>query len=212
MCIRDRDMDEELGLWLMPESESMLSGDVITGISEGKLLTDAFDKLLAQAEKARKAAPEEPGEEPGEAITEEAVKPPPTITSLTGEGDQQAAPFNLKKGLVIFHYNHPGNYRFKATLLDNAGQVLKTLVESRGATAGSIAVGVSAGTYFLAVESYDPWTIEVEEPTVSSAAFPPVNFAGTGRAATGFFQTRGGPVNIDSVSYTHLTLPTTPYV
>lgn len=193
------DLSSKYELWLQPQAESLLPSDVSSGIAEGNRQTEQFEDLLAQANELREKVAS--NGEPTDGTEPEPAPATPEITTITGEGPTVTQPLNVEEGLIVFRYDCPGTGSFALGLLNQAGEEIERLADMRAPGGGSQAVGLSAGNYFLNVETSGPWTVSIEEPAPVSAPIPPVSFAGDGPAATDFFQTRGGS-NTAKINYT----------
>jgi len=181
-------LEEKYDLWLMPEAESLLVSETVSGLTEGKKLTQRFDGLLVKAEEIKKTASTSDDADIGET---EPLSPKPPIT---GDGDMISPPFDLGQGLVIFHVDYKAGGYFSVTVLTESGQQVDRMECVEGPMVGSKAVGVSSGTYVLDVKAQGPWSIGIEEPAPVAVQYPPLSYGAEGSMATPFFQTRGGPL------------------
>ncbi|MBK5092099.1 MAG: hypothetical protein JJE48_01100 [Actinobacteria bacterium] len=188
-------LEEKYDLWLEPRAKSLLPVEVASGIARGKALASEFEGLLDEAKATLKKVTG--SEESTESTPEpEPIPIPPEIKTIEGEGEQVTAPLELKQGLAIIHFEHPGAGRFTVTLMDGKGSPLGQVADYLGSVSGSQALGVAEGTYMFKVESLGPWKVGTEEPMPAQAPYPPQTFTGEGPIATPFFQTRGGPITV----------------
>lgn len=181
-------LEEKYDLWLMPEAESLLTSEVVAGLTEGKKLAQRFDGLLVKAEEVRKTASSSEDPDIGE------TEPPPPRPPITGDGDMISSPFDLGQGLVVFHFDYKAGGYFSAAILTESGQQVDRLECAEGPMMGSKAIGVPAGTYVLDVKAQGPWSIGIEEPAPVAVQYPPLSYGAEGSMATPFFQTEGGPL------------------
>ncbi len=181
-------LQEKYNLWLLPEAESLLTSEVVSGLTEGKKLAQRLDGLLVKAEEVKKTASSSEDADIGE------TEPPPPKPPITGDGDMISPPFDLGQGLVIFHFDYQAGGYFSVTILTESGQQVDRLECVDGPMAGSKAVGVPSGTYVLDVKAQGPWSIGIEEPAPVAVQYPPLSYGAEGSMATPFFQTKGGPL------------------
>jgi len=181
-------LEEKYDLWLMPEAESLLTSETVSGLTEGKKLAQRFDGLLVKAEEVKKTASTSEDTSIGE------TEPQPPKPPITGDGDTISPPFDLDQGLVVFHFDYQAEGHFSATILTESGQQVDRLECVQGPMVGSKAVGVPAGTYVLDVKAQGPWSVGIEEPAPVAVQYPPLTYGAEGSMATPFFQTNGGPL------------------
>jgi hypothetical protein len=181
-------LEEKYDLCLMPETESLLSSEVVEGLTEGKEVTQRFERLRLKAEELEKMASSSDDDSIGEAELPQ-QKPP-----IVGEGDTVTAPFDLNQGLVIFHFDYQAEGWFSVGLLTESGREVDRTESLQGPLVASNALGVRKGTYVLEVKAQGPWTVGIEEPAPLAVRYPPLSCEAAGPVATPFFQTRGGPL------------------
>jgi hypothetical protein len=182
-------LEAKYDLWLRPESTSLLDAEEISGVTQGKRLTDRFEGLMIKAEEVEKRSTGKSDEADVEPSPEATPRPP-----LTGEGTMVTAPFELEQGLVVFHMEYQGSDEFSAILMSPDGVTMKRLTDSTGPLTGSQAVGVSGGQYTIQVQASGGWTIGIDESVPTEVSYPPQTWSGAGPFATPFFQTGGGPL------------------
>lgn len=187
-------MPAKYSLWLEPETESLLTESARSSVADGLVITEQFSALLVKAgESSSMVSDDNDDSDDGEDKPPDSgvVKEPITFT---GEGDQVTPQFELDAGTEVFHYSHPGNGRILVELVDSKGIIVAEIVNSSGAAEGSRAFGLPEGIYGLRVSASGGWTIGIEDPTPSTAPFPPQSFTAVGSRATNAFQAGGDPV------------------
>lgn len=187
-------MPSKYSLWLEPETESLLADNARSSVSDGLVITEQFSSLLVAAgESSSQVTDDKDDSDSSQDTTPDSGVINETIT-ITGEGDQVTQQFELDGGIVVFHYSHPGYGRILVELVDKSGTIVGEIVNSSGAAEGSRAMGLPEGIYGLRVSASGSWTIGIEDPTSSTAPFPPQSFTAVGSRATGVFQNSGEPV------------------
>jgi len=188
-------LEAKYNLWLEPEAEFLLPDEAMSSVAAGLALTADFKGLCVAADIAR--AEIESGKEIPDGDENGAISEPGKVRetrTLIGEGSQDTQKFELRKGVVIFHFVYEAGGEFIVQLINEDGLTVSDIADYNGPITGSTAAGVTDGIYGLRVECSGRWTVGIEEPAPTSAPFPPQEFSGGGPLATDFFQTSGKPI------------------
>ena len=171
---------------------------------ENKAPNDVLLSLLGSSRYRLKYG--EPTRVPPPASTP-APPPPPAVPTaagnqqstpgptLSGEGDQATAPFQLQAGLAIFRSVHTGgDSNFFADLVDTNGADVALVANGIGDYTAAFAVKIDrAGTYLLNVVADGSWTIKVEYPRASyTTPSAKQTFSGNGDNVTVLFPLKRG--------------------
>lgn len=105
--------------------------------------------------------------------------------SFSGTGSQRIGPLSLDAGVAVFDISHYGEGSFSVQVLNDEGERVGTLVDVRGAFAGTSALRVpAAGAYWLAVAASGAWQIGLQgETNVAPASLAETEEAAPERVA-----------------------------
>ena len=91
---------------------------------------------------------------------------PSGTETFEGTGSTSTAEFELDDGFVAFEFEHAEEGNFMVDLVDAESGERDPLITMVGPVDGTMGIGISAGTYSLAVSASADWSLAVGQPGV----------------------------------------------
>ncbi|MFQ5880258.1 MAG: hypothetical protein ACE5IZ_08815 [Dehalococcoidia bacterium] len=126
--------------------------------------------------------------------------PPPAGYNFTGSGSRVTDEFDLQQGVAIFELTHDGASNFIVWLIDGNGELVELLANEIGSFDGAMAIRIHAsaifaarpGVYRLEITADGAWSVNIRQPTYTSAPGAPRSFSGAGPSVSGTFTLEEG--------------------